>query len=49
MTICELVGVPRIPMFDDSDMEHYLELIPAVEPVVKTKPRPSDEVMQIRL
>ena len=49
MTICELVGVPRIPMFDDSDMEHYLELIPTVEPVVKINPRPSDEVMKIKL
>ena len=49
MGICELLGVPRIPMFDGSDMKKFNELLLTVEPVVKTEPRPSDEVMRIKL
>lgn len=49
MGICELLGIPRIPMFDANDMKRFNELLLAVEPVVKTKPRPSDEVMKIKL
>ena len=49
MGICELLGVPRIPMFSGDDMRRFNELLLTVEPVKKTKPRPSDEVMKIKL